>query len=299
MRIILTGSKGFIGKNIHDRLKIYGEEVVEVNYEDCLDFRDTFDEWDTIDMVIHQGAISSTTCTDLNKLHKYNIDYSVWLFEQAIKHQIPVKYASSASVYGGAAGSHTGFNWTINPLNFYALSKLTVDYWVQDHMDEFISVQGFRYHNVYGPRMGFKHVIPHLVQRFRNNENPFKIYGHDQTRSFNFIDDAVEGTVKAMESGKNGEIYHIGDEIEISIEELTRFTGKLLKFEGLYEYAPTYPGSVARRCPDISKAKKDLNYIPKINWENGLRKTVEWYNDYLNNNPNLHESFYDTKKDEE
>jgi len=71
-----------------------------------------------------------------------------------------------------------------------------------------------RYHNVYGPRMGFKHVIPHLVQRFRNNENPFKIYGHDQTRSFNFIDDAVEGTVKAMESGKNGEIYHIGDETE-------------------------------------------------------------------------------------
>ena len=152
-----------------------------------------------------------------------------------------------------------------------------------------------RYHNVYGPRMGFKHVIPHLVQRFRNHENPFKIYGHDQTRSFNFIDDAVEGTVKAMENGKNGEIYHIGDEIEISIEDLTRFTGKLLKFKGSYEYAPTYPGSVARRCPDISKAKEDLNYIPKINWENGLSKTVEWYNDYLDNNPNLHESFYDSK----
>ena len=59
--------------------------------------------------------------------------------------------------------------------------------------------------------------------------------------------------------------------------------------------APTYPGSVDRRCPNISKAKKDLNYIPKISWENGLRKTVEWYSDYLNNNPNLHESFYDSK----
>ena len=155
-----------------------------------------------------------------------------------------------------------------------------------------------RYHNVYGPRMGFKHVIPHLVQRFRNNENPFKIYGHDQTRSFNFIDDAVEGTVKAMESGKNGEIFHIGDETEISIETLTRFTGKLLNFKGSYEYAPTYPGSVARRCPDISKAKKDLDYIPKINWENGLRKTVEWYNEYLDNNPNPNESFYDSKDEE-
>tara|TARA_B100000963_G_scaffold116056_1_gene101085 strand:- start:2328 stop:3341 length:1014 start_codon:yes stop_codon:yes gene_type:complete len=152
-----------------------------------------------------------------------------------------------------------------------------------------------RYHNVYGPRMGFKHVIPHLVQRFRNNENPFKIYGHDQTRSFNFIDDAVEGTVKAMESGKNGEIYHIGDEIEISIEDLTRFTGKLLKFKGKYENAPTYPGSVARRCPDISKAKNDLNYFPKTNWKKGVKKTVNWYINYLKNNKYLHESFYDNE----
>ena len=153
-----------------------------------------------------------------------------------------------------------------------------------------------RYHNVYGPRMGFKHVIPHLVQRFRNNETPFKIYGHDQTRSFNYIDDAVEGTVKAMEIGKNGEIYHIGDEEEISIEDLTKYTGDLLKFKGDYEYAPTYPGSVARRCPDISKAKFDLDYMPKTNWKIGLKKTVNWYVDYLEKNKELHESFYDNKK---
>ena len=124
-----------------------------------------------------------------------------------------------------------------------------------------------RYHNVYGPRMGFKHVIPHLVQRFLNNENPFKIYGHDQTRSFNFIDDAVIGTIKAMEIGDNHEIYHIGDEEEISIEDLTRYTGELLNYNNKYEYSPTFPGSVARRCPDISKAKKYLNYKPKVNWK--------------------------------
>ena len=153
-----------------------------------------------------------------------------------------------------------------------------------------------RYHNVYGPRMGFKHVIPHLVQRFRNNETPFKIYGHDQTRSFNYIDDAVMGTVKAMENGKNREIYHIGDEDEISIEDLTRFTGKIMNFEGKYEYAPTYPGSVARRCPDISKAKKDLGYEPKVSWKDGLKDTINWYVDYLDKNKDLHESFYDNKK---
>ena len=153
-----------------------------------------------------------------------------------------------------------------------------------------------RYHNVYGPRMGFKHVIPHLVQRFLNNENPFKIYGHDQTRSFNFIDDAVIGTIKAMEIGDNHEIYHIGDEEEISIEDLTRYTGELLNYNNKYEYSPTFPGSVARRCPDISKAKKYLNYKPKVNWKVGLKLTVDWYVNYLKNNKNLHESFYDNKK---
>ena len=97
-----------------------------------------------------------------------------------------------------------------------------------------------------------------------------------------------------MENGKNGEIYHIGDEMRSLLKNL-QDASELLKFEGSFENAPTYPGSVDRRCPDISKAKKDLNYIPKISWENGLRKTVEWYCDYLNNNPNLHESFYDSK----
>ena len=152
-----------------------------------------------------------------------------------------------------------------------------------------------RYHNVFGPRMGFKHVIPHLAQRFTNGENPFKIYGHDQTRAFNYIDDAVEGTVLAMEKGGNGEIYHIGTQEEITIEELIRYTGELMGFEGEYEYAPTYPGSVARRCPDISKAQRDLNYEPKVNWKDGLKRTIDWYIDYLENNKELHESFYDNK----
>lgn len=153
-----------------------------------------------------------------------------------------------------------------------------------------------RYHNVYGQRMGFKHVIPHLAQRFLNGENPFKIYGADQTRAFNHIDDAVKGTVLAMEKGGNGEIYHIGTQEEITIKELIQYTGELMGFKGDYIDAPTYPGSVARRCPDISKAKKDLGYEPKVSWKDGLKDTINWYVDYLDKNKDLHESFYDNKK---
>ena len=142
-----------------------------------------------------------------------------------------------------------------------------------------------RYHNAFGPDMGFKHVIPHLVERFMNNESPFRMYGHDQTRAFSYIDDTVEGTVLAMESDMAvGEIFHIGSSQEISIEELIKEVGKIMNYSGEYVEAPTYPGSVSRRCPDISKAKRVLGYNPQIDWKVGLVSTVEWYKDYFSKN---------------
>ncbi len=139
-----------------------------------------------------------------------------------------------------------------------------------------------RYHNVFGPRMGFKHVIPHLAQRFLANEDPFLVYGHDQTRSFCYITDAVEGTVLAMENEKsNGEIYHIGSMDEITIEELIKEAGKFFDYKGVYENAPTYPGSVARRCPDITKARTTLGFEPKVDWKEGLKLTLSWYKSFF------------------
>ena len=139
-----------------------------------------------------------------------------------------------------------------------------------------------RYHNVFGPRMGFNHVIPHLVIRFRNGEDPFKVYGHDQTRDFCYITDAVEGTVLAMETpAANGQIYHLGTQVEITIGELIHYTGELMHFKGQYINAPTYPGSVSRRSPDVTKSKKELGFTAKVNWKDGLKKTVDWYNQYF------------------
>ena len=60
-----------------------------------------------------------------------------------------------------------------------------------------------RYHNAFGPRMGFKHVIPHLVQRFLSNESPFKIYGHDQTRSFSFISESLFTSIQLKSSNSS------------------------------------------------------------------------------------------------
>jgi len=141
-----------------------------------------------------------------------------------------------------------------------------------------------RYQNIIGPEMGFGHAIPHIVERFVNGEvSPFKIYGHDQTRAFCYIDDAVMGTVGAMESDKAAnEIYHIGKDEEINMETLTSYIGGLMNYTGEYEAAMTYPGSVARRCPNIYKAKSHFGYSPSIDWKKAVSLTTDWYRAFFN-----------------
>jgi nucleoside-diphosphate-sugar epimerase len=140
-----------------------------------------------------------------------------------------------------------------------------------------------RYQNIIGPDMGFGHAIPHIVERFvKKLENPIKIYGHDQTRAFCYIDDAVRGTVGAMESSNHSNnIYHIGNDQEISLEELTKFIGSVLGYVGPYENAMTYPGSVNRRCPNIKKAVRNFAYKPEVFWEDAVIKTVDWYKSFF------------------
>tara|TARA_B110000008_G_scaffold204426_1_gene203031 strand:- start:36 stop:1055 length:1020 start_codon:yes stop_codon:yes gene_type:complete len=152
-----------------------------------------------------------------------------------------------------------------------------------------------RYHNVIGPRMGFKHVIPHLAERFMfKKENPFLMYGHDQTRSFCYIDDAVSGTVAALECPiSNGEIYHLGSSQEITIEQLIKESGKFFKYEGSYIEAPTFPGSTARRCPDITKSNLHFGFEPQVDWVDSLKKTLTWYQNFFNSGSDAFESSFE------
>lgn len=139
-----------------------------------------------------------------------------------------------------------------------------------------------RYQNIYGPRMGFKHAIPHIIERFHRGEEPFKIYGAEQTRAFAYRDDACQGTVAALEfEGSDQQVYHIGNNDEITIDHLTRTIGDLMGYSGSYEAAQTYPGSVSRRCPDVSKASRDFDYRPRTSLRDGLERTVSWYREFF------------------
>ena len=259
--IILTGSKGFIGKKFLNILQKQGKEVVEVEKNDSWHWRKTFYNWKEVECIIHQGAMSSTTNTNLKQIFTFNIEFSEWLFEQAAKYEIPVKYASSASVYGNEQG-------IINPLNYYALSKVTTDYWVQDNMDRFPLIQGFRYFNVYGDGEDNKGNQASPVSKFVKEieeTGKLKLFKGSEKFLRDFI--CVDDIVKVVLDNKKGSgIYDLGTSNPVSFDHVAQCCIK--KYGGEIEYIP---------FPDHLKGKYQTYTCAKREWGNRKFKTVKEY----------------------
>jgi len=138
-----------------------------------------------------------------------------------------------------------------------------------------------RPHNVYGPDMGWEHVIPQLTLRMRalprNEKSPFAIQGSGkESRAFMYINDAVSATLRVMEKGEHLGIYHIGTSDEVTIEKLAREIARCLGIEIKIIPGELQPGSPVRRCPDISKLCQ-LGFEPRTSLREGLAVTVRWY----------------------
>ena len=245
--IILTGSKGFIGQNFLKALR--NEEVIEVEKDNCQEFCRNFTEWDKVKLILHQGAISSTTCTDLELLINTNVAFTEWLLNKAIKYKIPVKYASSASVYGRSLNE-------INPLNYYAITKVITDYWVQDHMDEFKLVQGFRYFNVYGEGEDHKGNQASPIQTFTEQAKEtgkLKLFEGSENfiRDFICVKDIVH---HVLNNDKPSGIYDLGTSIPISFQKVGELIAK--KYNAEIEYIP-FPKHLECKYQEYTRAKKE------------------------------------------
>ena len=139
-----------------------------------------------------------------------------------------------------------------------------------------------RPHNFYGPRAGYDHVIPNTVAKITAKTEPYPIPGSDETRSFCYIDDAVEAMQAVMDS-KNTDsgTYHIGTDVETSIQELIEKMFDLMRWHPRKVDAEQgLEGSVKRRLPDVSKIERDTGWKAKIGLDEGLRRTIEWYLKY-------------------
>ena len=142
----------------------------------------------------------------------------------------------------------------------------------------------FRPHNVYGPDMGFEHVIPQFALRLKraaalhkSGKLPFEIHGDGrQTRSFCHIDDLVRGVLVMRAKGEHLGIYHIGTTEEVTIADVARRIAAHAGREIEFVSRPVPAGGTDRRCPDIGKLAH-LGYAPQVPLANGLPPTADWY----------------------
>lgn len=172
-----------------------------------------------------------------------------------------------------------------NPRYSYAggklISELLTLTWGRSGFDRVLI---FRPHNVYGPDMGWEHVIPELSMRMLDLSDAaggatfdMPIQGDGtQTRAFVHIDDFTDGLMCVLDRGQHMNIYHLGTADEVSISELALRIGTVLGLRPTLVFSESPSGQTLRRCPDISKVRA-LGYSPGVGLDEGLQDTLAWY----------------------
>ncbi len=313
-RVVVTGGTGFIGSYLVRRLVRDGWDVGVVDTSVRGDLGRLADVADDVklfscdvrdedslvpafqgaDVVMHLAAINGTE--NFYKHPELVLDVgirgAIAVVNAGRAAGVPnLVAASSAEVYQTPAIVPTPEDISVtlpdslNPRYSYGGSKIATELicfnYAQEH---YRSVQVFRPHNVYGPDMGRKHVIPQFILRAvaeYNSEHglpvPFPIQGDgSETRAFCFVEDIVDGILTMYAQGGHREVYHIGNDEEVTIGDLARRVGKQVGVELDIQPGDAPQGGTPRRCPDISKMRA-LGYQPSVGLDEGLERTVEWY----------------------
>jgi len=235
-----------------------------------------------IDLIFHLAAHAGVRFSIANTelVTRNNILSVVNVFEYAKEHNIEkVVFASSSSVYGNPLYTPVDEEHPKNPISPYAVSKLCGEHYADYYFREYdLPITSLRFYTVYGPR-GRPDMAIGKFFNYIMNDNEITIYGDgEQLRDFTYVSDIVDGLILSGEKEEAiGQVFNLGFSSPITVNKLIEKMYSIANVPEKVKYGEKKKGDVEVTHSDTTKAKKMLNYHPKVDIDTGLRKTFEWY----------------------
>ena len=308
MRVLVTGSAGFIGYHLCRKLldiglEVYGidnlsrglkervNELVNLGLKfyrgDVRDYNFINNIVSKVDVVVHLAALISAEESFKEPIlyNDVNVNGTINLLLASIRNKVKsIIYASSAAVYGNPIRLPIDENHPLNPLSPYGVSKLAGEYYVkllsERHGLRYVILRLF---NVYGPGQTGEGAIQIFIKRALKNEDIY-IYGDgNQIRAWCYVDDFADGLLRTIEDPKAiGESFNIGNaRVVTTIYGLAQAVCRILESKSKIIFKPPLSADIELRIPSVEKANKILGFKAKVGLEEGVLKTAKWIKENL------------------
>jgi UDP-glucose 4-epimerase len=305
---LITGIAGFIGSSLARELLQRGERVrgvdnfstgkrenlaqilgqIEFREADLLDLDAMKLACAGVDYVLHQAAIPSVPKSVLDPLasNRANVDGTVNVLVAARDARVKrVIYASSSSTYGDTPTLPKHERMTPDPISPYAVAKLASErYMISFYRCYGLETVALRYFNIFGPWQDpsspYSGVLAKFITQMLAGQQPTIFGDGEQSRDFTYIDNAVEANLLACKAPAQqvaGKVFNVATGRRVTLNETFKLLQTLTSYSGSPIYGAERGGDIKHSLADISSAEEHLGYKPKVNFEDGLRQTVDWY----------------------
>jgi len=296
IKIGVTGGSGFIGSHVVDKLVEKGVEVrvldnrpphrhdVEYVNTDLTEYNGVLRATEDLDYLYHLAAVANVNDAFTRPIYTVELNAvgTVHILEAAKSNGLKrVLLASTVWVYGGAHEDNVDEDspfYMPGAGHIYTSTKIASELFCHDYWELYkFPCTILRYGIPYGPRARAGTVMPIFVKKALNGE-PITIYGDgSQYRNFIYVEDLAEGNVAALQDVAQNQTYNLEGERPITVREVAETVQKLVGENVKIEYLPARPGDYKGKVVSSDKARKELGWQPRVDFEEGMRRYIEWY----------------------